>query len=338
MRDLPTDPSKRRAHEQAVVPWIDEEVVKLCPCCAKMFNLARRKHHCRLCGSVICSDCSTGVDFEFAERVLHPATISKFEVPSAADQDVVKAKKEYTKENRSLGSKLIERPQESLNSLKSLVDQKLTEPQFRSCHLCRSILDRQERRSEAATSEPVLLFQFFQRLQEHMREGREQAASYKTAVESLHRGEEDHELHEAKRQRVKLLKIAEDIDAMSRRIAKLDTEPEATSPAVGLRLQLQQRIRHDAVNFVKATLVGMPDVPTEEEYAELKRSRIEAAAKRVQEERLAARAMRQRFEQEQARREKKVMTTSSSRDRLSPNHTGKAVKTVMTPNNMLEAQ
>jgi len=46
------------AHEQAVVPWIDDRDVKLCPTCAKNFHVARRKHHCRLCGAIMCHDCT----------------------------------------------------------------------------------------------------------------------------------------------------------------------------------------------------------------------------------------------------------------------------------------
>ena len=41
MTSLPVEPIKRRAHEQAVVPWVPEDVVKLCPNCAKSFNLTR---------------------------------------------------------------------------------------------------------------------------------------------------------------------------------------------------------------------------------------------------------------------------------------------------------
>jgi RUN and FYVE domain-containing protein 1 len=29
-----------------------------CKICTKEFNLARRKHHCRRCGGIFCSDCS----------------------------------------------------------------------------------------------------------------------------------------------------------------------------------------------------------------------------------------------------------------------------------------
>ena len=45
-------------HERTIVPWIDDKDVKLCPICAKSFHVARRKHHCRLCGAVMCHNCT----------------------------------------------------------------------------------------------------------------------------------------------------------------------------------------------------------------------------------------------------------------------------------------
>ena len=64
LRDMPAEPAKRREHERGVVAWIDEDLVKLCPSCARSFNPVRRKHHCRLCGSVMCQDCSQWVDWD----------------------------------------------------------------------------------------------------------------------------------------------------------------------------------------------------------------------------------------------------------------------------------
>ncbi|CAD1479400.1 unnamed protein product [Heterotrigona itama] len=68
LNDLPTDPVDRKAHERAVVPWIDDKDVKLCPICAKSFHVARRKHHCRLCGAVMCRDCTVFLSLRDASR------------------------------------------------------------------------------------------------------------------------------------------------------------------------------------------------------------------------------------------------------------------------------
>jgi len=38
--------------------WIPDNIVDNCSLCYVKFTLVRRKHHCRLCGFVICDDCS----------------------------------------------------------------------------------------------------------------------------------------------------------------------------------------------------------------------------------------------------------------------------------------
>jgi hypothetical protein len=59
------------AYEQAVVPWIDGRDVKLCPTCAKHFHVARRKHHCRLCGAIMCHDCTQFLPLTLASMFFH---------------------------------------------------------------------------------------------------------------------------------------------------------------------------------------------------------------------------------------------------------------------------
>ncbi|KAL1729263.1 FYVE zinc finger-domain-containing protein, partial [Schizophyllum commune] len=44
-----------RAAEQRIAPWEDDASVTKCPCCGASFHpLTNRKHHCRLCGKIIC--------------------------------------------------------------------------------------------------------------------------------------------------------------------------------------------------------------------------------------------------------------------------------------------
>lgn len=63
---LPSEATKRREHEQSVVTWVNDEDVQLCPQCAKSFNILRRKHHCRVCGTVQCHQCSQFLLLSFA--------------------------------------------------------------------------------------------------------------------------------------------------------------------------------------------------------------------------------------------------------------------------------
>ncbi|CEJ01506.1 hypothetical protein RMCBS344292_15530 [Rhizopus microsporus] len=47
---------KYRDGEQSVTKWEDDKLVKKCPYCESTFTLINRKHHCRLCGKVVCGN------------------------------------------------------------------------------------------------------------------------------------------------------------------------------------------------------------------------------------------------------------------------------------------
>lgn len=66
--DMYSDDSKREAHFKSVVSWIADNDVQLCPNCAKSFNLLNRKHHCRLCGAIMCNRCSQFISFAQASK------------------------------------------------------------------------------------------------------------------------------------------------------------------------------------------------------------------------------------------------------------------------------
>lgn len=62
--------NQRRVLEQSVVPWEDDTKVPQCPYCQQTFSqLALRKHHCRLCGKVVCGDLRTGCSTEVGLNV-----------------------------------------------------------------------------------------------------------------------------------------------------------------------------------------------------------------------------------------------------------------------------
>ncbi|KAK3812787.1 MAG: FYVE zinc finger-domain-containing protein [Linnemannia gamsii] len=50
---------RAKVAEQAIVKWEDDSTVPTCHICLSVFNrYGNRKHHCRLCGRVICDNCS----------------------------------------------------------------------------------------------------------------------------------------------------------------------------------------------------------------------------------------------------------------------------------------
>ena len=50
--------AKEKAKASEKYNWTPDQLASDCRVCSKAFTWIRRKHHCRSCGSVICSDCS----------------------------------------------------------------------------------------------------------------------------------------------------------------------------------------------------------------------------------------------------------------------------------------
>ncbi|KAL8293265.1 hypothetical protein RQP46_000959 [Phenoliferia psychrophenolica] len=65
--------------EQTIVKWQDDASVARCPICSVSFGLKTRRHHCRLCGRVVCflppapptrpERCSTFFTYEYDDRI-----------------------------------------------------------------------------------------------------------------------------------------------------------------------------------------------------------------------------------------------------------------------------
>jgi len=62
--------NQRKILEQSVVTWEDDVKVLKCPFCQQEFgSWTFRRHHCRLCGRVVCADPSTGCSSEIGLNV-----------------------------------------------------------------------------------------------------------------------------------------------------------------------------------------------------------------------------------------------------------------------------
>ncbi|GAB9468567.1 Fyve finger-containing protein, partial [Globisporangium polare] len=59
---------RKGSEELFNVDWEDDDAVKACFLCSSSFSLMRRKHHCRHCGRVMCSDCSVFRYFEISRK------------------------------------------------------------------------------------------------------------------------------------------------------------------------------------------------------------------------------------------------------------------------------
>ncbi|XP_047123194.1 rabenosyn-5 isoform X1 [Hydra vulgaris] len=59
---LPNVLKARKNLERQVVPWESDKGIEFCPHCKKKFSLTYRRHHCRLCGRVVCDNCLSNLN------------------------------------------------------------------------------------------------------------------------------------------------------------------------------------------------------------------------------------------------------------------------------------
>lgn len=85
-----SESSKKPDLDKSLVEWTSNELVKLCPYCAKAFNIARRRHHCRVCGAILCGNCSHFLDYKAACKLVKPAKL--YTDPYDRIQDQIESK------------------------------------------------------------------------------------------------------------------------------------------------------------------------------------------------------------------------------------------------------
>ena len=306
LESLPHDPVKRKAHEQSIVSWLPEDAVKLCPNCAKSFNLTRRRHHCRLCGSIMCGDCSDHVSFDMARRLINPATISKYETEDNVSDSM--GKKDASKKNASKGlekSRLNPSYDNLAKNFAELTGISESQQQFRTWTFCAENLQKRDIRVTIRTeNQSPVLQRYYEKLRQLMSDGTKMSKEYRAIAQKLNDGEPATKLdiEEATHLRIRLLKAAENVGAVAKAVVALDEDPATKT--------LRSRIHSAAMNFVKETLVGLPGIPTETELKRLQEERKKEAAKKIEQEQKAAATAKLRYEQEIAKRSAKLSATA----------------------------
>ncbi|XP_071449542.1 rabenosyn-5 [Hetaerina americana] len=279
--DMPSDPVKRKAHEQQVVPWVDDSAVPLCPNCARPFHLlTRRKHHCRLCGAIMCHECSNFINLAIARKLTNPAFGLHRPPTSLPPTDISKDTTQQLLSSPSsspaLNSSTTLRRSGSNSSLGSALSAPLpglgpsSEPsRLRLCHYCRGLLRRRE---ELWAWKPVIAM-MYEQLRERINSGEQFITAFHTMSNSLNAGESTYTLVEAQMARVQLLKWAETIDNLSKNIAVHGTANETEQPTTGRVLKLQQSVRTASAHFLRQTISNLPSLPTEKRLKELQENK-----------------------------------------------------------------
>lgn len=287
-----TDTGKIRAIEKSVVSWVSDSDVPFCPDCGNKFNMRNRRHHCRLCGSIMCRKCMDFVPLPLAYK-LTTGTREALCVHGSPGQSQSPPPGGGGSAHGSRRGSI-----SSLSSVSSILEEK-DDDRIRCCHHCMDTLLKRQQKLEEKDHVPDIV-KLYERLRLCMNKVDEKAPEYIRMAESLNAGETTYNLDTAGGLRMEVQKYYELIDALSKRILTLGMKEEpAPHPKT---LQLQRMVRYTATLFVQEKLLGLMSLPTKEKYEELKEKRKQEQEKRLQQERLAAQEVQKRRQESEKNR------------------------------------
>ncbi|XP_046896510.1 rabenosyn-5 [Hypomesus transpacificus] len=288
-----TDAGTIRAIEKSVVSWVNDSDVPFCPDCGNKFNMRNRRHHCRLCGSIMCRRCMEFVPLQLAYK-LTSGTREALCVPGSPGQS------QSPPAGGGGGSAHGSRRGSisSLSSVSSMLEEK-DDDRIRCCHHCMDTLLKRQQKLEEKDNVPDIV-KLYERLRLCMDKVDEKAPEYIRMAESLNAGETTYNLDTAGGLRMEVQKYYELIDALSKRILTLGMKEEpAPHPKTQ---QLQRMVRYTATLFVQEKLLGLMSLPTKEKYGELKERRKQEQEKRLQQERVVAQEAQKRRQESEKNR------------------------------------
>ncbi|XP_039403852.1 rabenosyn-5 isoform X2 [Mauremys reevesii] len=261
-----TESAKIRAIEKSVVPWVNDQDVPFCPDCGNKFSIRNRRHHCRLCGSIMCKKCMELVSLplasEYSGQIIHGSRRGSIS---------------------------------SVSSVSSVLDEK-DDDRIRCCRHCKDTLLKREQQIDEREYTPDIV-KLYEKLRLCMEKVDQKAPEYIKMAESLNAGETTYNLEHANDLRVEVQKVYELIDALSKKILTLglNEEPQPHPKT----LQLQRMIRYSATLFVQEKLLGLMSLPTKDKYEELKEKRKQEINRKLHMERQATLETQRRLEEKQ---------------------------------------
>uniref|UniRef100_A0A673FKF7 Rabenosyn-5-like n=1 Tax=Sinocyclocheilus rhinocerous TaxID=307959 RepID=A0A673FKF7_9TELE len=280
------DAAQIRSLEKSVVSWVNDQDVPFCPDCGGKFNIRNRRHHCRLCGSIMCRKCIEFIPLPLAYKLTSGTREALWAPGQSGSPGSAGPVMQQTSRRSSINS---------ISSVTSVLEEK-DEDRVRCCRHCMDALLRHQHKLEEKDNVPDIV-KLYERLRTCMEKVEAKAPEYTRMAESLNAGETTCNLEAAAALRMEILKYYELLDVLSKKILALGLKDEVQPHPKAL--QLQRMVRYTATLFIQEKLLGLTSLPTKEKYEELKEKRREEQEKRAQQERQAGlEAQKHRLESE----------------------------------------
>lgn len=272
------DPVKRKEFEREIVPWLDDAEAQVCPLCAARFGLTRRRHHCRLCGKVLCHSCSKFLSFDTARSLTsssNPLGDAHIDIddkpeeePETADENnrrrsffSFQQKMDKMKKAMAGAVQKVHSAAAGEEILAGALNEQEMSDHMRVCNLC--LRDLHFRESQMEKRDPPAYVQQYEFMKEMIEEVKNLVPTYVRVVSSLNNGESVYTHQHGEELRGKCLEIQKNIDLLSKRIAEgADDKPNAAKEQ-----QLRRNIRVSAVHSLQGLIGQMESLPTAEECA-----------------------------------------------------------------------
>nr|XP_020031200.1 rabenosyn-5 [Castor canadensis]XP_020031201.1 rabenosyn-5 [Castor canadensis] len=278
-----TESAKIRAIEKSVVPWVNDQDVPFCPDCGNKFSIRNRRHHCRLCGSIMCKKCMELISLPLANKLTSASkdSLSTHTSPSQSPNSV------HGSRRGSISS---------VSSVSSVLDEK-DDDRIRCCTHCKDTLLKREQQIDEKEHTPDIV-KLYEKLRLCMEQVDQKAPEYIRMAASLNAGETTYSLEHANDLRVEVQKVYELIDILSKKILTLGLNQDP--PPHPNTLRLQRMIRYSATLFVQEKLLGLMSLPTKEQFEELKKKRKQDLEQKRIMERQAVLESQRRLEERQS--------------------------------------
>ena len=245
----------RKAFERSVVQWAADASTPECPGCGKafasragaLFGASTTRHHCRLCGGIMCKECSLATDVGRAADL-----VSFFPDLSGG----------HSENSRFRGKQ-----------------QKITtsESDLRSCGVCAEMViemwDREKQRvefweiRELDSVAPPPFERYRKMLTEDLLRTDEVVKSYFEIIDALHDGQGRARYNEAKALYEEYTDLFARIGGYRKKILKLPSRMVGGLASAG-DARLQKLIHRQTGEVMELIALGVPKLPTEAEVEE----------------------------------------------------------------------